>query len=65
MNNEKEGQEKQQHKFYHKPAGLEGLIMACKSASTAEVSFLLYIFEVDQGSSDNWSASCLIVCNIK
>ncbi|KAM0897405.1 hypothetical protein ACQ4PT_022597 [Festuca glaucescens] len=38
MNNEKEGQEQQQHKFDHKPAGLEGLIMACKSASTAEGS---------------------------
>ncbi|KAM0903490.1 hypothetical protein ACQ4PT_018691 [Festuca glaucescens] len=38
MNNKKEGQEQQQHKFDHKPAGLEGLIMACKSASTAEGS---------------------------
>ncbi|CAM0957439.1 unnamed protein product [Alopecurus aequalis] len=36
MNNEKEGREQQQHKFDHMPAGLEGLIMACKSASTKE-----------------------------
>ena len=51
MNNEKEGREQQQRKFDHMPAGLEGLIMACQSASTKEVSFLLYIFEVALGSS--------------
>ncbi|KAM3333973.1 hypothetical protein ACQJBY_028825 [Aegilops geniculata] len=36
MNKGKEGQDQQQQKFDHRPAGLEGLIMACKSASTKE-----------------------------
>ncbi|XP_037409769.1 NAC domain-containing protein 75-like isoform X2 [Triticum dicoccoides] len=36
MKKGKEGQDQLQQKFDHRPAGLEGLIMACKSASTKE-----------------------------
>ncbi|KAI5003615.1 hypothetical protein ZWY2020_030775 [Hordeum vulgare] len=36
MNKGNEGQDQQQQKFDHRLAGLEGLIMACKSASTKE-----------------------------
>uniref|UniRef100_A0ACD5TPZ4 Uncharacterized protein n=1 Tax=Avena sativa TaxID=4498 RepID=A0ACD5TPZ4_AVESA len=36
MNNEKEGREKQHHNFEHRRSGLDGLIMACQSASTKE-----------------------------